>query len=275
MSSVEAQARTTGRQVTHSTMFEVLTRLGFIARGVVYATIGLLAIQVAMHATRQSTDQRGAMETIQNQPFGHWLLIAVAIGLGAYACWRFVQAFVGYGPEGGGDHSTFGRVAAAGSGVAYTVLCLLAVSILLGSSSQSSSSPHKQAAGVLGWPGGQLIVGAVGVLLIAIALYQGYKGVTRKFLEEDKTEAMGPTTKQWITISGVVGHLARMVAFGLIGGFVLKAAIDYNPSKAVGLDGALARLARQSYGPFMLILVAAGLIAFGLYSIADARYRRI
>jgi len=275
MSSIEAQARTTGRQVTHSTTFEVLTRLGFIARGAVYVTIGLLAIQVAMHATKQSTDQRGAMETIQNQPFGHWLLIAVAIGLGAYACWRFVQAFVGYGPEGGGDHSTFGRVAAAGSGVAYTVLCLLAVSILLGSSSKSSSSPHKQAAGVLGWPGGQLIVGAVGVLLIAIALYQGYKGITRKFLDEDKTETMGETTKHWITIIGVVGHLARMVAFGLIGGFVLKAAIDYNASKAVGLDGALARLARQSYGPLMLILVAAGLIAFGLYSIADARYRRI
>jgi hypothetical protein len=128
---------------------------------------------------------------------------------------------------------------------------------------------------VLGWPGGQLIVGAAGVLLIAIALYQGYKGVTRKFLDEDKTETMGPTTKHWITIIGVVGHLARMVAFGLIGGFVLKAAIDYNPAKAVGLDGALARLARQSYGPFMLILVACGLIAFGLYSIADARYRRI
>jgi hypothetical protein len=112
VSSIDAKARTTGRQVTHSTTFEVLTRLGFVARGAVYATIGLLAIQVAMHATRQSTDQRGAMETIQNQPFGHWLLIAVAIGLGAYACWRFVQAFVGYGPEGGGDHSTFGRVAA-------------------------------------------------------------------------------------------------------------------------------------------------------------------
>ena len=143
MSSVEAQARTTGRQVTHSTTFEVLTRLGFIARGVVYATIGLLAIQVAMHATRQSTDQRGAMETIQNQPFGHWLLIAVAIGLGAYACWRFVQAFVGYGPEGGGDHSTFGRVAAAASGVAYTVLCGLLELLLDEPSRIDTASRHR------------------------------------------------------------------------------------------------------------------------------------
>ena len=86
---------------------------------------------------------------------------------------------------------------------------------------------------------------------------------------------MGHSDQHWITDIGVVGHLARMVAFGLIGSFALKAAIDYNPTKAVGLDGALAPLARQSYGQFLLALVAAGLIAFGLYSIADARYRRI
>ena len=86
---------------------------------------------------------------------------------------------------------------------------------------------------------------------------------------------MGATTNRWFTGLGVIGHLARMVAFGLIGTFVLKAAIDYAPSKAVGLDGALAKLAHQTYGPFLLGLVAAGLVAFGLYSITDARYRRI
>ena len=86
---------------------------------------------------------------------------------------------------------------------------------------------------------------------------------------------MGPTTKRWFTRIGVVGHLARMVAFGLIGILVVKAAIDYAPAKAVGLDGALSKLAHHSYGPYLLGVVAAGLVAFGLYSIADARYRRI
>jgi hypothetical protein len=128
---------------------------------------------------------------------------------------------------------------------------------------------------VLGWPGGQWIVGIAGVLFIGVALYQGYKGVTRKFLDEDKTGEMGPSTRRWITRIGVVGHLARMVAFGLIGIFVVKAAVDYAPRKAVGLDGALANLAHQSYGTFLLAVVAAGLVAFGVYSIADARYRRI
>lgn len=274
-SRIEYQARSAGRQTAHSTAFEVLTRVGFVARGIIYAIIGWLAIQVATHTTQRTpTNQKGALETIDKQPLGHWLLIVVAAGLGAYAIWRFVQAYVGHGPEGGGDESAFGRIAAAGSGCAYLAMCALAVSILVGSSS-GSSSPHRSAAGVLGWPGGQWIVGIAGAIFLGVAAYQGYKGVSRKFLEDDKTEQMGPLVKRWITVSGVVGHLARMVAFGLIGVFVIKAAVDYAPKKAVGLDGALAKLAHQTYGTFLLAVVAAGLIAFGLFSIAEARYRRM
>ena len=277
MSSIDARTRAAGRNAANSPAFAALTRIGFVARGAVYAIIGVLAIQVAIHkGSSRPTNQRGALETIQKQPFGHWLLIAVAVGLGGYALWRFVQAGIrARGPEGGGDHSTFGRIVAAASGCAYAAMCALAVSVLAGASSQSSSNPHKSAAGVLGWPAGQWIVGAAGAIFIGVALYQGYKGVSRKFLEEDKTEEMGPTTRRWFTRIGVVGHLARMVAFGLIGIFVVKAAIDYAPSKAVGLDGALSKLAHHAYGPYLLAVVAAGLVAFGLYSIADARYRRI
>ena len=272
---IETQARSAGQHPTHSSAFEALTRIGFVARGVIYAIIGWLAIEVATNTAPSSpTNQKGALETIDKQPLGHWLLIVVAIGLGAYAIWRFVQAYAGHGPEGGGDASKFGRIAAAASGCGYAAMCVLAVSILMGSSSQSSS-PHKSAAGVLGWPAGQWIVGIAGLIFLGVGLFQGYKGVTLKFLDEDKTEQMGRLTERWITIMGVVGHLARMVAFGLIGVFVVKAAVDYAPKNAVGLDGALERLARQSYGTFLLAVVAAGLIGFGVYSIAEARYRRI
>jgi hypothetical protein len=272
--TISTDVRSQGRRATHSPAFEALARIGFVARGIIYCTIGLLAIQVAIHSSNEKTNQRGAMQTIQNQPFGHWLLIAVAVGLGGYALWRFVQAANGFGPEGGGDPSATGRIVALASGLAYTAMCALAVSILAGSSS-SSGNAHSSTAGVLAWPGGQWIVGAAGAVFIGVALYQGYKGLSRKFLDEDKTEEMGPTARRWITIIGVVGHLARMVAFGLIGIFVVKAAIDYAPKKAVGLDGALAKLAHQSYGTALLLVVAAGLVAFGVYSIADARYRRI
>jgi hypothetical protein len=111
--------------------------------------------------------------------------------------------------------------------------------------------------------------------MIAVALYQGYRGVTKKFLKDSKVEEMKPEVKKWITRVGTVGHLARMVVFGLVGIFLVKAAIDYNPRQAVGLDGALAKLTHYSYGPLLLGVVAAGLIAFAVYSLSDARYRRI
>ena len=128
---------------------------------------------------------------------------------------------------------------------------------------------------MLGWPGGTWIVGFAGVILCGVALYQGYRGITRDFLRDSKTEQMSAQGRKWIEWIGTVGHLARMVVFGLVGVFLITAAIDFDPKKAVGLDGALAKVAHASYGPFLLGIVAAGLIAFGLYSLSDARYRRI
>jgi hypothetical protein len=133
----------------------------------------------------------------------------------------------------------------------------------------------RSTAGILGWPAGPWIVGAIGFLLIGVALYQGYRGVTQSFLEESKTEEMSPVVRTWFGRIGTVGHLARFVVFGLVGVFLVKAAIEYNPKTAVGLDGALAKLANQPYGSVLLGIVAAGLIAFALYSFADARYRKI
>ena len=112
-------------------------------------------------------------------------------------------------------------------------------------------------------------------MVIGIAAYQGYRGVTRKFLDDSKVEEMSPSVKTWIARLGTTGHLARAVVFGLIGIFLVKAAVDYQPSAAVGLDGALAKIVHRSYGPLLLGIVAVGLIAFALYSLSDARYRKI
>ena len=111
--------------------------------------------------------------------------------------------------------------------------------------------------------------------MISVGLYQGYRGVTQDFLEDSKTEEMGPATRRWISRIATFGYLARMVVFGLVGVFLIKAAIDFQPKKAVGIDGALAKLSNSPQGPLLLGVVAAGLIAFAIYSISDARYRRI
>lgn len=264
-------ANTVGETVGRSSAFEALARAGFVARGAIYAIIGVLAVKVALGAGGNTTNQTGALKTIAHQPFGKVLLILTAIGLAGYALWRLIHAALGHGPEKADD--AMDRIAAFASGIAYAVICAIAVGILLGSS--SPGSPQKPTAGVLGWPGGVWIVGIAGVILLSVALYQVYRGLSHDFLEDSKTEKMGPTVRRWITLIGAVGHLARGVVFGLVGIFVIKAAIDYNPNQAVGLDGALAKLANHSYGSWLLGVVAAGLICFAVYSISDARYRRI
>jgi hypothetical protein len=155
-------------------------------------------------------------------------------------------------------------------------MCAIAIEIVRGSAGgKSAHSPDKAAAGILGWPGGTWIVGIAGAVTIGIALYQGYRGITRDFLDDSKVAEMPPEIKKWIARLGTIGHLARMVVFGLVGIFLIKAAVDYNPNAAVGLDGALAKIVHHSYGPVLLGIVAAGLIAFALYSLSDARYRKI
>ena len=271
-SATAREARAGGEKVARSRGFEWLSRAGFVARGLIYGIIGILAIKLALGAGGKTTNQQGALETIARQPFGKVLLILVAIGLAGYALWRLLRALLGHGPED--SDSTFERVGAFASGIVYAGLCAIAVEILLGSGG-SSGNANKTTAGVFGWPAGTWLVGIAGAVLVGVGLYQGYRGLSKDFLKDSKTEQMSPQVRRWIEWIGTFGHLARMVVFCLVGAFLINAAIDYNPNKAVGLDGALAKIADASYGPFLLGIVAAGLIAFGVYSLTDARYRRI
>jgi hypothetical protein len=271
--SAAQTARHHGDALVNARGFAVFARSGFVARGVVYGVVGLLALKLALGDGGTTTNQQGAMDVIARQPFGHVLLVVVAIGLAGYAIWRIVRAALGHGPET--SQSATERVVDLVSGVAYASLCVIAIEVLSHSASSGSSGPQKDTAGVLGWPAGPWLVAIAGLVLIGVGLAQGYEGVSEKFLEESKTERMSRAGRRAFTVLGIAGQLARMVVFVLIGYFLIKAAVDFNPSKAVGLGGALTSLARDSYGPWLLGIVAAGLLAFAAYSLADARYRRI
>jgi hypothetical protein len=212
--------------------------------------------------------------TIAEQSLGRALLIAMTVGLAGYAVWRMVRAAIGHGTQ---DEDSAGeRIGGAFSGIAYAALCVTAVQILVGAnSSGGTNSPKETTGGVLGWTGGPTIVAILGAILIGVALYQGYLAVSRKFLKDSKTWEMSHTVKRAFTAIGVFGHFARMVVFGLVGYGLVKAAMDYDPRSAIGLDGALSKVSHLSYGPLLLGVVAAGLIGFALYSMADARYRKI
>ncbi len=262
------------RSLQHTAGFRCFARAGLVARGVVYGIIGVLALKLALGAGGRTTSQRGALQAIAGEPFGRGLLLAVTVGLAGYALWRLASAVTE--PAREAKERVGRRISALASGIAYAAVCVIAVKILVGARTEAASANTRHAAaGVLGWPGGPVIVASAGAVLVGVGIYQGYAAVSRRFLEDSRTSEMSEPVKRAFTSVGVCGHLARMVVFLLIGYGVIKSAVAYAPNNAIGLDGALAQLARSPSGSTPLAVVAAGFIGFALYSLADARYRRI
>ena len=263
-------------QAARSSGFAWLVRGGFIARGLVYGVIGGLALALALGATRGSpTNQQGALELIAQAPLGGVAVAALAVGLLAYALWQIGQGALGRGLEDAARDSTTDRLGNLVSGLAYLGLFALAVKVLVKRSGSGSSGPSRAAAGVLGWTGGRWIVGAGGVVFVAVCLYMAYDGLSGTYMEDAKTEQMSRELRHVLDVVGRVGLFSRAVVFALIGYFLIRTAIDFNPAKAIGLDGALREVAAQSYGSWLLGLVAIGLLVFAASSLAEARYRRL
>jgi hypothetical protein len=261
-----------GEEVVTHEGFPWLARAGLLARGIVYGIIGLIAIEVAFGSTAAPTNQQGALEIVAGQPLGSFLLAFLAAGLAGYSAWRLTRAVVGHGREE--DDSAFDRLAGAASGIAYLALFFVAIEILFSGGGSGGNTSH-ETAGVLGWTAGTLLVTLAGAVLVGIGAYQGYKGLSEKFMATSRTAEMSVGVRRGYKAIGVIGHLARGIVFVLIGYGLIRAAVDYEPSKASGLDGALRELAQESYGQVLLGVVAAGLIAFAFYSMLDARYRKV
>jgi hypothetical protein len=215
------------------------------------------------------------LSLIASAPLGRVAVAAAAAGLLGYALWKLSQAVFGRGPEGGGDPDAKDRIGNAAGGIGYIVFFAVAVRILFGSSSSGSNSPSKAAAGVLGWPGGPVIVGVAGAVMIAVSAYQAWDAWRGKFADDSKLGEMTPFERRAFMVIGRVGLIARALVFMLIGYFLVKTAISFNAHEAVGLDGALSRVHREPFGPWLLGFVGAGLLVFALYSLFAARYRRL
>jgi hypothetical protein len=263
-----------GQAESGSGLYELLARVGLVAKGVSYGLVGGLAIAVAAGSGGETTSRQGALQALARHGYGKLLLVLLAIGFAAYALWRFVQAAVEH--EEDEKKAWAKRVGYVGRGVIYAGLTFSAAKILAGSGGQQSQNgkAHKTTAVVLAWPGGTWLVGIAGVVIVVVGAWNGYRGLTRKF-EERWRGGMSESARSWGARAGVLGHLARAVVFALIGVFVIKAAADYNPKESIGLDGALQKLAHAGYGPYLLGITAAGLVCYGLYCLVDARYRDV
>lgn len=266
---VEQAARAAGRP-----WVEPLARFGYAARGVVYAFIGVLAVQAAFFGRGQTTGPEGAIQTIAEK--STLLLVLIAIGLLGYALWRFVQGILDPENKGRDPKGLVKRGAMVASGVVYAGFALLAFRLIsqdggaAGAGGQASTT-----AKLLALPFGRALVILAGIAVIVSALYQIHSAYTKSFQRRLKTAEMSPEEQRLATRTGQLGLASRGIAFLITGWFLIQAALSYDPSRARGLGGALETLAGQPYGPWLLGIVALGLVAYGAYSFLQARYRRI
>jgi hypothetical protein len=258
-----------------SPWIEGLARAGLVARGVLYCVVAILALQLAFGDHDKHPDKQGAMETLARQPFGKALVLAAAAGFAGYALWRLLSAFLDTEGEGDDAGGWAKRAADLGRGLLYAGFCVGALRLVAGASGDDQAKEVDITARVLEAPLGRVAVALVGVAVICGGLWNGYRALSRKYRKKLKTGRMSRTARKWITAVATAGLTARMVVFLLIGTFLVRAAVRYDPQEAVGVDGALRRLAEGRWGPWLLALVALGLLLFGVYSFVEARYRRL
>ncbi|MDA8047437.1 MAG: DUF1206 domain-containing protein [Actinomycetota bacterium] len=252
-------------------MLSPLARLGLGARAFIYLMIGLLAVLVALGHSTAETDQSGALQQIDQNAFGHVLIWVLAGGLSSYALWRFSEVIFGVAGDG---RTAGGRLQSLVRGVIYSFFAANAYQLAVSNRTKSQASRQVSiTADVMSHSGGRVLVGIVGAVVVLAGLILAYGGVTRRFEKYLATASMSRRTQRAVRILGMIGTTARGSAFALTGVFVVQAALDYNAQKAGGLDQALRSLRDTSAGPALLLVVALGLVAFGVYGFAEARWR--
>jgi uncharacterized protein DUF1206 len=254
--------------------YAALARAGLVTKGVSFGIVGVLAIELATGRGGKATSREGALHDLARDGFGQVLLSALALGFAAYAVWRFVEA---YAEPQDGASAWAKRAGYVARGAIYGTLAYSAAKLVLGAGGGESQNgkAHHAAAEMLSWPAGTWLVGTVGAIVVGTGLWNVYRGITRSFEDRWETGRMSSDARKWGSRAGLVGHLARGVVFTLIGIFGIRAAVQYDPHEAIGMDGALQKLAHEPYGPYLLGLAATGLVCYGLYCLVDARYRDV
>lgn len=273
LSTGAAKARGAARRGANGDAVEKAARVGFLAKGLVYALIGVLAVQVALGGSEQA-DQTGALQAVAEKPGGSVVLWLMVLGFLGYALWRFSEAVWGRREETDDRKRAAKRAGSAANGALYLAFAALAFSTVTSTASSGGGS-QSTTARVLQWPGGQALVVAAGIVVAAVAVGMTVRGVKTDFEKHLDTGRMSRRTFQAVRRLGQVGYVARGIVFGLVGGFVVKAALDHQPGKAEGFDVALKSVAEAPFGKFLLMAAAVGLVCFGAYCVAEARYRRL
>jgi len=261
------------RQV--SPWIERLARIGFVAKAAVYVIVGGVAARAALGMGGRPTDTRGALLTILRQPFGTVLLGVVALGLFGYAAWLLLSAALGSDGRGSRLAPTAARLDAACRGIAHAALGGQAVLVIVGWRGKGGNAAREWTARFLAAPFGAWMVAVAGVAVMGYGASQLYRAVGGDLRKDLDLAALGDPAIRWAVRLGRFGMAARGVIFSVIGFFLIRAALRYDPRQAKGVAEALRMLASRPSPPWLLGTVAVGLVSYGLYELFEARYRRI
>ncbi|MEU0373228.1 DUF1206 domain-containing protein [Streptomyces sp. NPDC006283] len=275
--TVTVHGRAQARRAANSPVVDTAARWGFAARGVIYLLVGVLALHIAFGGTGRQADRGGALAELAEQPFGAVLLWALGLGLVGMALWRLSEAVFGAsGPDG---HKTGKRLLSAGRCLFYGFVAYSVLAFAAGDRGSGGGSSDQQSrdltARALEAPGGQWIVGLAGVGAAVAGIWVAVRAALRKYRKHLKQSGMPHRARRFVDVTGVGGGVARGALFAAIGVFVVRAAISYEPDRAKGFDDTLRSFADTPAGPWLLVLVAAGLVLFGVFSFAMARWRRV
>jgi hypothetical protein len=271
--SIEQGARSaqqTARRARHSKTLERLVRAGLIAFGITHILLAWLALQIAFGKRPASGDQSGAFLTVARQPGGDFLLIILAVAFVALALWQGLEAVVGGSSGGVSDKERIAeRVASASRTVVYLVLAWTAYRTATTGAQSSSKKQEQATATLMHHAGGVFLVGLIGLVVIAIGVILAWYGLTDRYARKLWSNP------RWLRTLARVGYPSKGVAFGTVGVLMVVAAATFDPSKSGGLDAALRTLAGQPFGRFVLIVIALGIAAYGVYCFGQSKYRRV
>ena len=249
-----------------------LARFGLASRAFVYLVVGWLAIQIARGHGGHQANQRGALGDIAQHPYGIVLLWILAVGFAAYALWRLSEAAFGTATDG---KKAGPRAQSLVRGIVYAALAVSTVTFIAGTAQQSQSQQQQTlTARVMKHDYGRWVIGLVGLIVVVAGLGMIVAGVRKKFEKQLRMDELTGPTRTVVVGLGIMGTTARGIAFAIAGALVVAAAVTFNAHKSTGLDGALRTLADRPYGPWLLGILALGLVAFGLFGFAEARWAK-
>ena len=272
--SLTGNAEATAARTADSRWLEILARAGFIGYGIVHLLFAWLILQIAFGKSGEEGNQNGALRTLGAQPMGKALLVAIAVGLIAMAIWQALEAAVGHRALRDKDR-LFERIASVVRTIVFLWLAWTAIKVVQDASANASDQQQALTEKLMASDGGRWLVGLAGLVLAAVGIGMIIYGYNKKFERNLKTGEMSPKTHTLTRRLGMAGYIARGAVFAVAGILIVVAAVQYDPEKSRGLDGAVRTLRDQSWGPFVLALMALGIAAFGVYCFLQSRYRKV